>query len=87
MDFDTGSSDFFLPGVDCDSNCDGHTLYNPSSSSTASDKGQTFNLQFGDNSTVSGEWYTDTVTLAGYQVGYYHSEGILSGLNRSLSGY
>jgi cathepsin D len=67
VDFDTGSSDFFLPSSNCSSNCEGHTLYDPSSSSTASDEGQTFNLRFGDNSTVSGEGYTDTVTLAGYQ--------------------
>ncbi|KAH9059064.1 acid protease [Lactarius vividus] len=67
VDFDTGSSDLFLPGSDCDSTCSGHTLYNPSSSSASSDAGQTFELQYGDGSTVSGEQYTDTVTLAGFK--------------------
>ncbi|KAN0137690.1 eukaryotic aspartyl protease [Lactarius tabidus] len=67
VDFDTGSSDFFLPSSRCSLNCEGHTLYNPSSSSTSNDKDQTFNLRYEDNSTVSGEWYTDTVALAGYQ--------------------
>ncbi|KAH8986125.1 acid protease [Lactarius akahatsu] len=39
----------------------------PSSSSASSDVGQTFELQYGDGSTVSGEQYTDTVTLAGFE--------------------
>ncbi|KAH8997791.1 acid protease [Lactarius hatsudake] len=67
VDFDTGSSDLFLPGSDCDSTCSGHTLYDPSSSSASSDVGKTFKLQYGDGSTVSGEQYTDTVTLAGFK--------------------
>ncbi|KAH8986111.1 acid protease [Lactarius akahatsu] len=66
VDFDTGSSDLFLPGSNCDSTCSGHTLYDPSSSSTSSDAGQKFELKYGDGSTVSGEQYTDTVTLAGF---------------------
>ncbi|KZT25209.1 acid protease [Neolentinus lepideus HHB14362 ss-1] len=65
VDFDTGSSDLFLPGPDCSENCDGHTAYDPSSSSTSSDVGKTFSLQYGDGSTVSGEQYTDTVSIAG----------------------
>ncbi|KAH9161573.1 acid protease [Lactarius sanguifluus] len=67
VDFDTGSSDLFLPGSDCDSTCSGHTLYDPSSSSASSDAGKTFELRYGDGSTVSGEQYTDTVTLAGFK--------------------
>ncbi|KAN0138186.1 eukaryotic aspartyl protease [Lactarius tabidus] len=65
VDFDTGSSDLFLPGSHCGSTCDGHTLYKPSASSTSRDFDQTFELQYGDGSTVSGEQYTDIVTLAG----------------------
>lgn len=68
VDFDTGSSDLFLPGKDCDSTCSGHTLYDPSASSTSKDVGQTFSLQYGDGSTVSGEQYTDTVTISGLTV-------------------
>ncbi|KAH9059069.1 acid protease [Lactarius vividus] len=67
VDFDTGSSDLFLPASDCDSTCSGHTLYDPKSSSTSSDVGQSFELQYVDGSTVSGEQYTDTVTLAGFK--------------------
>ncbi|KAH9041264.1 acid protease [Lactarius pseudohatsudake] len=67
VDFDTGSSDLFLPGSDCDSTCSGHKLYDPSSSFTSSDTKQKFALEYGDGSTVSGEQYTDTVTLAGFK--------------------
>ena len=64
MDFDTGSSDFFLPDVSCTSNCDGHKLYNPNSSSTATNVGKTFTITFGDGTSVSGNQYTDTVGMA-----------------------
>lgn len=65
VDFDTGSSDIFVPGSDCDSTCSGHTLYDASESSTAQDTGESFELGFGDGSAVSGEQFTDTVTLGG----------------------
>jgi cathepsin D len=68
VDFDTGSSDLFLPGSNCGSTCSGHTLYNPKSSSSAKDVGKSFSLQYGDGSTVSGEQWTDSVTLAGLTV-------------------
>jgi cathepsin D len=62
VDFDTGSSDLFLPGKDCDSTCSGHTIY---TAEGAKDAGQNFQLQFGDGSTVNGEVFTDSVTVAG----------------------
>jgi cathepsin D len=65
VDFDTGSSDLFLPGNNCDSTCSGHTPYNPSDSSTSADLGTPFSLSYGDGSTVSGEQFTDTVSIAG----------------------
>jgi cathepsin D len=65
VDFDTGSSDLFLPGENCDSTCSGHTPYNPAASSTSTDLGKTFSLQYGDGSTVTGEEFTDTVSIAG----------------------
>ncbi|KAG7445898.1 acid protease [Guyanagaster necrorhizus] len=73
VDFDTGSSDFFLPGPDCDSSCDGHTIYNTSSSSSAEDQDQKFSLAYGDGSTVEGNIFTDTFTIAG-----------LTGTNQSI---
>ncbi|KAI6123157.1 aspartic peptidase domain-containing protein [Pisolithus croceorrhizus] len=66
VDFDTGSADLVLPASDCGSTCSGHTLYNPNASSTAVDLGKTFILSYGDGSSIPGEQYTDTVTIAGY---------------------
>ncbi|KIJ14864.1 hypothetical protein PAXINDRAFT_134519, partial [Paxillus involutus ATCC 200175] len=65
VDFDTGSSDLFLPGPNCGSTCSGHAVYNPSSSSTSKDLGKTFSLLYGDDSTVTGEQYTDTLSISG----------------------
>ncbi|KAL0581946.1 hypothetical protein V5O48_000003 [Marasmius crinis-equi] len=64
VDFDTGSSDLFLPGTGCKANCDGHKVYDTSASSTAKDQGRGYSLRFGDGSTVQGELYHDTVSLA-----------------------
>ena len=69
MNFDTGSSDLFLPSTACDSTCAGHVLYDPSKSSSEHDLGTSFYLQYGDNSGVNGTLYTDDVTIAGYTVG------------------
>ncbi|KAA1466106.1 acid protease [Dentipellis sp. KUC8613] len=65
VDFDTGSSDLFLPGTNCRVNCEGHTLYNPASSSASTNTRESFSLAFGDGSTVEGTVFTDTVTVAG----------------------
>ncbi|KXN87900.1 Aspartic protease [Leucoagaricus sp. SymC.cos] len=65
VDFDTGSSDLFLPGADCGGTCQGHQIYDTSASSTAENQGQTFRLAFGDGSTVQGDVFTDTITIAG----------------------
>jgi hypothetical protein len=65
VDFDTGSSDFFLPAKNCDTSCEGHTRYDPSASSTSLDRGSPFNLAYNDGTSVSGEQYSDTVTISG----------------------
>ena len=66
VDFDTGSSDFFLPGPECtDANCQGHKVFQTGQSSTAVDQHKTFSIEFADGSTVAGEIFTDTVNLAG----------------------
>ncbi|KAH7912654.1 aspartic peptidase domain-containing protein [Hygrophoropsis aurantiaca] len=65
VDFDTGSSDLFLPGPECGQSCAGHLIYDPSHSSTAVDIKKEFSLLYGDNSMVSGEQYNETVTIAG----------------------
>lgn len=68
VQFDTGSSDLFLPGPKCRDNCDGHKVYDPSSSSTAVDRHRTFDLAFGGGDTVEGKQYLDTVAIAGLTV-------------------
>ncbi|KAF7346076.1 Acid protease [Mycena sanguinolenta] len=64
VDFDTGSSDTFLPAVGCDDTCDGHTLYDTAASSTAVNTNDPFFLQFGAGN-ATGTIFTDTVTVAG----------------------
>jgi len=65
IDFDTGSSDLFLPSSRCGLTCAGHTAYDPNASRTAKDLGKTFAMRYGDNSAVFGEQYTDVVSIAG----------------------
>ena len=68
VDFDTGSSDLFVPSVHCDDSCSGHKLYDPEASDSSQDLGETFSLAYGDGSTVSGEQYTDVVSIDGLTV-------------------
>lgn len=68
VDFDTGSSDLFLPSPSCDSSCSGHRLYDPNASSTAHNISKTFSLGFGDGSTSEGDQFTDVVSIAGLTV-------------------
>jgi len=66
VDFDSGSSDFFLPGTACTSaNCEGHKIFNTADSSTAVNQDETFSIEFADGTTVSGEIFKDTVSIAG----------------------
>ncbi|KAI8984815.1 acid protease [Trametes punicea] len=66
VDFDTGSSDLFLPGPLCVQNCEQHKKYDPAESSSAKDLHQPFTVSYGDGSTAAGEQYSDNVTVAGY---------------------
>ena len=70
VDFDTGSSDLFVPSTSCGSSCSGHKSYDPSASSTSKDLKSGFTLNFGVEATsaVTGEQYTDVVTIAGLTV-------------------
>ncbi|EIN07963.1 acid protease [Punctularia strigosozonata HHB-11173 SS5] len=65
VDFDTGSSDLFLPGPSCGQTCSGHKVYNPSHSSTSRDLHKTYRLSYGDGSSVRGEQYADAVSITG----------------------
>ncbi|KAJ6536359.1 acid protease [Mycena capillaripes] len=65
IDFDTGSSDLWIPSSSCTSStCSSKSKYKASSSSTGVKKSGTFEIQYGDGSTVSGPVYTETVTVA-----------------------
>ncbi|KAI9438008.1 acid protease [Lactarius indigo] len=67
VDFDTGSAPMFIPGINCDSSCKGHALYDPAKSSTAQNLKKTFEMQYGNGTdVVDGSLYTDDVTIAGY---------------------
>jgi len=54
-----------LPLLGCGASCSGHTLYNPSASSTAKDLSKTFSVSYGDNSNATGKLFTDVVRIAG----------------------
>lgn len=68
VDFDTGSSDLFLPDSSCTTNCQGHKAYNPTLSTTSASRRKTFKLAYGDGSTVSGQQYMDVVAAGGLTV-------------------
>ena len=59
VDFDTGSSDLWVPSSSC-TTCGSHAKYKASSSSDSSKKSGSFSISYGDGSTASGTPYTDT---------------------------
>lgn len=66
VDFDTGSSDLWLPTTKC-SGCPG-PLFNTAASSTYKSSTTPFSIQYADGSGASGTVGTDTVTIAGITV-------------------
>ena len=65
VDFDTGSSDLFVPSKNCDRSCSGHKAYDASASYTSRDLNKTFALAYGDGSATRGKQYTDNVIISG----------------------
>jgi Eukaryotic aspartyl protease len=61
--FDTGSSDLFVPSIDCKQKCTGHNLFNASASITAVDLGKTFSIPHPLGTSVSGEQYSETIHI------------------------
>ncbi|KAG9017511.1 hypothetical protein FRB90_000984 [Tulasnella sp. 427] len=70
VDFDTGSSDLWLPLSSCPK-CYGPT-FKPASSSTFKDSSNSFNIRYQDGSSATGKVATDKVTVAGLTV---HTQG------------
>ena len=66
VQFDTGSSDLFVPGPSC-SGCNGHTRYNPANSSTSINLNRTFQLSYGSGQ-VQGNLFSDLVSINGFNV-------------------
>lgn len=66
VSIDTGSTDLFLPSIDCLDSCNGHNRYNPSSSSTAVDLHRDFVLTYGEGE-VMGKQFADNVAIGGYE--------------------
>ncbi|RUS34704.1 rhizopuspepsinogen precursor [Jimgerdemannia flammicorona] len=63
MDFDTGSSDCWIPAIDCGSTCKGKASYDPTKSSTYKKDGRPWSIQFNDGSISSGILASDTISL------------------------
>ncbi|KIJ62085.1 hypothetical protein HYDPIDRAFT_95023 [Hydnomerulius pinastri MD-312] len=67
VDFDTGSSDLFIPSDFCGVSCDGHRKYNAESSSTSEWLFKPFALAYGTGETF-GVQVRDVVEVGGYRV-------------------
>ena len=66
VDFDTGSSDLWVPSTNCNvSACQSKNEYDASNSNTSKLQSGSFSIQYGDGSQVQGNIYRDTVSVAG----------------------
>lgn len=81
VDFDTGSTDLFLPGQSrCTTNCDGHSKYDPTKSSSGKDLHKTYSVSYGDGTEASGDQWTDIIIFAGYQASRVDARRLLDTL-------
>ncbi|EXJ94234.1 aspergillopepsin I [Capronia coronata CBS 617.96] len=69
MNFDSGSSDFWVFNTNLAKSAQkGHTIYNPTQSSTFQNLDGTFNISYGDGSFASGPVGVDQVDIGGATV-------------------
>lgn len=70
LDFDTGSSDLWVFSSETQSSeVQGQALYNPSKSSTAKKlQGESWSITYGDQSSSSGDVWSDVVNVGGLSV-------------------
>ncbi|CAF3935365.1 unnamed protein product [Adineta steineri] len=68
IDFDTGSSDLWVPSIKCSSLCNNHNRYNSNASSTYQVDGDYFLITYGDESYAEGYFDNDVVTINGLTV-------------------
>ncbi|KAF9995510.1 hypothetical protein BGZ79_010802 [Entomortierella chlamydospora] len=67
--FDTGSSDLWVPSTSCQSStCSNLHRYNPGKSSTYTQDGRAWSINYADSSWVSGVLGIDDITVAGITV-------------------
>ncbi|KAK3827876.1 MAG: aspartic peptidase domain-containing protein [Benniella sp.] len=67
--FDTGSSDLWVSSTNCQSSiCKSLRRFNPSRSSTFQQDGQTWSINYADNSWVTGTLGIDDITVAGIPI-------------------
>lgn len=63
VDIDTGSSDLWVPNSQTSGTVKEYGYYDPSKSTTAKDIHKLFKINYGDKTSSTGEFYTDTVSL------------------------
>ncbi|CAF3179349.1 unnamed protein product [Rotaria sp. Silwood2] len=68
INFDTGSSDLWVPSSSCHSSCNGFNKYTSIQSTTYVANGRRFSIIYGDGSSANGSFSIDTVTINGIAV-------------------
>ncbi|CAF3032245.1 unnamed protein product [Rotaria sp. Silwood2] len=68
INFDTGSSDLWVPSSSCHSSCNGFNKYTSTQSTTYVANGRRFSIIYGDGSSANGSFSIDTVTINGIAV-------------------
>ncbi|KAB5591338.1 Aspartic protease [Ceratobasidium theobromae] len=85
IDFDTGSSDFFIASDQCPTaQCAGKNLYVSSQSSTSAKTPNNFQISFGDGSAVRANVLTDVVSMGGLAISN-SGVGAVSQLSQSFT--